>query len=188
MSDQKGVRKPVLIAFIVITVILLLISSVYLFIITAYPLKYEEIIRECSDEYGVDPYLVAAIICTESGFRSDAKSNKGAVGLMQIMPDTGEWLAGKIGLKGYNASMLEDPETNIALGSWYIKYLSDRFGGDMDLIAAAYNAGQNKVSEWLGDERYSRDGALIEIPYEETDNYVKKVNTAYEIYKMLYEI
>lgn len=145
-----------------------------------YPLEHQESIKRYSDEYTLDPYLVSAVIFTESRFRSTAVSPKGAVGLMQIMPDTGEWIAGKIGIVDYAPQMLTDTDVNIHMGCWYLRYLYDRFSGDMDKVLAAYNAGPRNVSEWAGD------GELTHIPFAETQNYLEKVNRNHYIYMGLY--
>ncbi len=148
-----------------------------------YPLDYKEEIVASSSEYSLDKYLVCAVIYAESSFNEKAVSRKGAVGLMQIMPETGEWAAGKIGLKGYAKDILPEPEVNIAIGCWYLgSYLNERFDGDLRKILAAYNAGPNKVSGWLDSE-----GKLSDIPYKETKDYVEKVLRYYEIYKGLYK-
>jgi soluble lytic murein transglycosylase len=151
-----------------------------------YPLDYkEEIIKyvaEYSDsKYSIDKYFVCAIICAESHFKKDAVSHTGAIGLMQIMPDTGEWAAKKMGIKSYNDNMLFKPDTNISIGCWYLDYLSGLFKGDKRNIIAAYNAGPAKVQEWIDS------GSMDDIPYQATDNYLKIVEKNYEIYKGLYE-
>ena len=154
-----------------------------------YPLDYEDLIVKYANEYELDPYFVAAVIKTESGFRPDAESSAGAIGLMQIMPETGQWAAEKIGMENFTNDMLLDPETNIRLGCWYLSFLKERFNGDLPIMMAAYNAGHNKVQQWLENPEYSSDGKqLTNIPYEETDNYVKKVTKAYEKYKEYYEM
>ena len=154
----------------------------------AYPLKYEAYITEYAEANGLDPYLVCGVIHTESHFDIEAESRVGAVGLMQIMPDTGEWIAKKMSIKDYSVAKLKDPETNIRMGCWYLKYLMDRFDGDMTLVLAGYNAGPNRVTQWLGDEKYSQDGKLTDIPYRETEEYVKKVENAKEMYKSYYTL
>lgn len=146
-----------------------------------YPLDFKDEIKASSAGYSLDKYMVCAVIYTESHFDKDAVSGPGAVGLMQIMPDTGAWAAGKMGLEGFTDDKLKDPETNIAIGCWYLKYLSDLFDGDMRKVLAGYNAGPNKVQDWVNSE-----GALGDIPYEETEQYLEKVLRYYEIYKGLY--
>lgn len=151
-----------------------------------YRLDYPTQIKAYSREFGLDPYLVAAVIHCESGNRPVVVSPKGAVGLMQIMPDTGGWIAEKLGLANYDGAMLKDPEVNIRMGCWYLSYLTDRFGGVRSHALAAYNAGPGNLKKWLEDEAYSQDGVLVNIPFDETSSYVQKVERAYEKYKNLY--
>lgn len=152
-----------------------------------FKLIYTDTIINCSNEYNLDPYLVAAVIHVESGNRPEVISRSGAVGLMQIMPETGEWIAKKLGLTDFNESMLKDPSLNIEFGCWYLRFLLNKYEHDMIHTLAAYNAGQGMVDKWLADNRYSSGGRLINIPYEETDNYVIRVQHAYEKYKSLYK-
>lgn len=148
-----------------------------------YPLKYQDIIALECEKYDIDPYLVYALIKVESGYDSNAISGAGAQGLMQIMPETAEWIARKLNLDEYN---IFDAKTNIEMGCWYINFLQERFE-DKDTLLAAYNAGHNKVESWL-KEGYSKDGIHLEkIPYKETEKYVDKVNFAYEKYKKIYK-
>ncbi len=145
-----------------------------------YPLEYKEEIKQYSEQYALDPYFVSAVICAESGFDKTAVSKKGAMGLMQIMPDTGAWAAEKIGISEYSADSLLEPDTNIRIGCWYFSYLSEMFGGDEDKMIAAYNAGPNNVLEWAGD------GKLTDIPFKQTKDYLAKVKRNKQIYKGLY--
>ena len=153
-----------------------------------YPLEHKEVIIKYGQLHKIDPPLIAALIKTESNFESDAESSKGAKGLMQITPSTGEWIAQSIGMKSFDASMLFDPETNIELGSWYIAHLTDYYGGSFELVFAAYNGGRGNVDKWLKDKNYSLDGRnLDEIPFSETANFVKKLRKNYNVYKRIYE-
>lgn len=152
----------------------------------AYPLKYSESIFKYSREYNVDPYLVASVIKAESGYKPSAKSNKSAYGLMQITPDTGEWIAQKMELKDFTIDKLYDPDTNIRMGCWYINNLNDEFH-NIELVLAAYNGGRGNVQKWLKNNQHSKDGRNLHyIPFKETDKYVKKVKVNYNIYKYLY--
>lgn len=152
-----------------------------------YPMIHNEIVEEYSDLYNVDKYLVHSIIRTESFFDENAVSSKGAMGLMQIMPDTGLWVAEKLNLENFCEEDLFDPEKNIMIGVWYISYLSDKFDGNISNIIAAYNAGPTNVSNWLAQKEFSSDGEnLINIPFEETKKYSEKVNYAYEMYLKIY--
>jgi soluble lytic murein transglycosylase len=152
-----------------------------------YPLIYRECILAYSKEYQLDPYLVAAVIKTESNFKAKAASRKSAKGLMQLMDDTSKWISVQLKIKEFNLDTIYDPESNIRFGTWYLGYLSKKYNGNTKLILAAYNGGMGNVSNWLTNPEYSKDGANLDyIPFKETENYVKKVNVNYNIYKYLY--
>ena len=187
-NQAVPVRKAALVLYIFLTVILLIAGAAYYTITAYYPLEHEEIIVECAEEYGIDPNMICAVIATESRFSEEAESQKGAVGLMQIMPDTGEWIAGKLRME-FSEEDLKDPAVNIRMGTWYLNFLAERFQGEQDTIIAAYNAGHGNVEKWLEEPQYSPDGRTLSvIPFDETRNYVKKVNLAYEIYKTFYQV
>lgn len=153
----------------------------------AYPLSYRDLIVKYSARYELDPARVAAVIYCESSFRPEAVSSEGARGLMQIMPETGKWIAKKLDEPGYSDSWLFDPETNIRYGCWYLSYLDGRYGSDLTKATAAYHAGGSKVDEWLSDKQYSGDGVtLTSIPYDSTRAYVAAVKSAYEHYKEIF--
>lgn len=150
------------------------------------PYSYSDSIEKYSEEYKVDPILVAAVIKAESNFNPEAVSSKQAYGLMQITPETAHWAAQKMGIGDFSTHMLLNPDTNIMIGCWYLQNLMDEFK-DEELALAAYNAGRGNVQKWLDNPEYSPDGAtLAKIPFEETDNYIKKVETYYKLYKILY--
>ena len=137
--------------------------------------------------HNVDPLLLAALIKTESNFEPRAESRKGAKGLMQITPSTGEWIAKTIGVNNFNEDMLFDPETNIMLGSWYIEHLTNYYKGSFELVFAAYNGGRGNVDKWLKDKNLSSDGMTLDtIPFSETKKYLEKLKKNYNIYKMIY--
>lgn len=174
---------------IIKTIIFLITVSIGIgVVITAlYPIGYKDIINKYSQEYKVDPFLVAAIINVESKYNKDAISNKDARGLMQIMPSTGDWAAEVLKLERYNHKLLHEPDINIKLGTWYISQLKKEFNNNMDLVYAAYNAGSGNVGKWLQDKTYSNDGKRLEdIPFNQTKDYVKKVNFNYNVYKIVY--
>ena len=153
-----------------------------------YALKYEDIIRAESELNDLDTYFVSALIYTESSFRPEARSAAGAVGLMQIMPKTGEWLAEMEGID-FSEEWLTVPEYNIHLGCAYLKYLFERFPGCEEVLAA-YNAGPNRVYEWIDDGLVLAGTGRLDvsrIPFGETKNYVNKAMNAYEMYKELYK-
>ena len=145
--------------------------------------RYRDQIEREAKKYGLRPAYIAAIILNESSYDPGAVSSVGARGLMQLLPDTGKWIAGKIGLSGYTDESLFDADTNLRLGAWYLDFLSDRYGGDPVLVACAYHAGHGNVDTWL--TRYSRDGRTLsyaEIPMENTRSYARKVVDSYAIY------
>lgn len=152
-----------------------------------YPTAYTDLIAEYSKEFSLDPYLVTAIMRCESSNDANAVSKKGAIGLMQIMPDTGAWIAHKLDLDDvYREQQLFEPETNVRFACWYLRFLTNRLNEDRTCIIAAYNAGHGSVEKWLQDPTYSANGTLQKIPYPETERYLTKITTAYEKYTTLY--
>ncbi|OXS62748.1 lytic transglycosylase [Cohnella sp. CIP 111063] len=154
-----------------------------------YPISYQDEIKRNAQHYELDPLLIAAIIRVESNYRLTAVSRKGAVGIMQIMPDTAEWILkqgdfGDITVKDAGSQA----HAGIALGSWYVKELNRQFKGDLIKSLAAYNAGPGKVRSWLekgvwdGEER-----TISDIPYGETRHYVQRVLYYYKKYQDIYE-
>ena len=135
--------------------------------------RFAEIIKTCSDKYGLPESLVYAVIECESGFNESALSVAGASGLMQLMPNTFAWINEKTDAK--KDADIFSPEQNINAGCWYLSYLICRFEVT-ETVLAAYNAGEGTVSEWLKNTEYSEDGrSLTVIPYPETSIYVGKV-------------
>lgn len=166
--------------------LILIVSFIFIFIAViylAFPLKYREDIKENCDKFRVDFYLVIAVVKTESNFVPDANSNKGAIGLMQIMPPTAEYIAESI--LNEELGDVYQPKINIRYGVAYLKYLQDKFSDDYTSLAA-YNAGEGNVVRWLKDERYSKDGKLVEIPFKETKKYVESILFYKKIYKIIY--
>lgn len=142
--------------------------------------KFESEVTAAAERYGLDENLVFAVIRTESGFDPNAVSSANAKGLMQLMTDTAEWICWRRG-ETYEESRVFEPEYNIDLGCWLLRYLIDRFNGNLEYAAAAYNAGANRVEGWLNDPDRFENGELV-IPFGETRNYVKKVMDYYEKY------
>ena len=154
-----------------------------------YPLRFEEEIVANAERFDLEAWHVAAVVKCESSFRTDAVSSVGAIGLMQIMPDTGEWLSGKFSEKSiFTESMLYDADTNLKYGCWYLSWLMERYGYDRTVATAAYHAGHGTVDRWLDTPEYSRDGhTLSYIPYDSTRAYVERVEKACEKYRELYD-
>ncbi|MGL4848059.1 MAG: lytic transglycosylase domain-containing protein [Clostridium sp.] len=151
----------------------------------AYPYKYIDIVSKYSKEYDLDPLFVLSVIKVESNFEPDAKSNADAMGLMQITEPTGEDIAKALNDSDFKADDLYNPEKNIEMGCYYLRNLYDEFG-KWDLVIAAYNGGRGNVQKWLRNSQYSKDGKLTDIPFPETEKYVKKVNKAFSVYEKLY--
>lgn len=167
-------------------VILLIISNkgFWRFI---YPFPYQDIVTKEALANGIDPYLIAALIHTESKFSAGAESGRGARGIMQIMPETGKWAAAQMGMENFDEDLLFDPASNIKIGAWYLADLHREFNGNRNIALAAYNAGRGNVKQWL--ERNVWDGEIAtvdRIPFPETRNYVVTVMKSYKMYKFIY--
>ena len=148
---------------------------------------HQALIEKYAVEYGLDPAFVTAVICKESDFRTKAESSVGARGLMQMMPATAQWIAGKLD-EPYDFDKLYEAETAIRYGCWYLNFLSKIFGGEQVLVCAAYHAGQGEVLGWLGEKSISPDGVRVpiqNIPIPQTKQYAERVTTAYGIYEAL---
>jgi len=142
-----------------------------------YPLKYEQIVRGHARNYQLDPALVAAVIYQESKFEADAKSKSGAIGLMQLQPDTAKGIAIRTGGSRFQTSDLYNPEINVRYGSWYLRHLLNKYD-DEKLALAAYNAGQRNVDRWRA--------AGEEIQFSETRAYVERVEDLKGVYRRAY--
>ncbi len=147
------------------------------------PLRHEDIIRQQAQRHDVDAALIAAVIYEESRFR-DQTSRAGARGLMQITPDTAAFIARDSGGTAFTQADLATPQVNIAYGAYYLRYLLDRYDGDEELVAAAYNAGETRVNEWV-EEAGGRDEFDPEdhVPFPETHAYVDNVLERKEEYR-----
>ena len=137
-----------------------------------YPLRYAEIVRGHADNYRLEPELLAAVIYTESKFDTDAESPSGAIGLMQLLPETAAGIAERTGGSKFETADLYDPELNVRYGSWYLRHLLDKYGGDLRKALAAYNGGQGNVDRG--------------VQYEETKAYVERVHDLRDIYARAY--
>ena len=154
--------------------------------LSRYPMTYAPEIRAAAEEFDLDPAYVASVVLAESSFNAEAVSSAGAIGLMQIMPSTGEWIAGKLD-DAFDVQRLYEPSVNLRYGCWYLRFLLDRYDGDMRTASTAYHQGQGRVDEWLQDPEYSQDGrTLTAISSAVTDTYVSRIMESYEHYKELY--
>jgi soluble lytic murein transglycosylase len=137
-----------------------------------YPLRYEHIVTGHARNYELDAALIAAVIYRESKFDADAKSDSGAIGLMQLLPDTARGIALHTGGSRFQVDDLYDPEINVRYGSWYLRHLLEKYGGDLRKALAAYNGGQGNVDRG--------------IQYAETRHYVERVRELEDVYRRAY--
>jgi soluble lytic murein transglycosylase len=150
-----------------------------------YPLEYKEDIKAVANKYDLDPFLICAMIYTESKFDPSSISQAGAIGLMQVMPETGRWAAGKKG-ENFSVENLNNPSVNVDVGTWYYKYLLDKYK-DEKIALAAYNSGYKNVDKWLMEYKGSSVDKLIDnIPFKETREFVERVSEAKSQYKKIY--
>lgn len=150
-----------------------------------YPKPYQDVVLREAAEFDLDEDLVYAVMKAESGFDEDARSHADAQGLMQLTPQTFEWIGSLYPPENGGENIL-DPSDNVHCGCALLRLLLDQYGS-VDVALCAYNAGMGNVSNWLSQEKYSSDGeSLHTIPYPETDGYVKKVNRYRERYQKLY--
>lgn len=155
--------------------------------LSRYPMTYAPEIRAAAAEFSLDPAYVASVVLAESSFDAEAVSSAGAIGLMQIMPATGEWIAGKLEDEPFDVQRLYQPEVNLRYGCWYLRFLLDRYDGDMYTASTAYHQGQGRVDQWLEDPQYSEDGrTLTAISSAVTDTYVNRIMESYANYQELY--
>ena len=151
-----------------------------------YPLQFQTIIEAHAVNYGLEPSLVAAVVYTESKFDPRAESSAGALGLMQLLPDTAQGIADRTGGGNFKTSDLYDPELNVRYGCWYLNALRDKYSDHpqaLELALAAYNAGQGNVDRWV---EATPDGRVVRIRFRETRDYVKRVERMQRLYQRGY--
>lgn len=170
----------------IFSISILLILSAILIFNSIYRIKqikeYKSLIISCTEKFGLDSTLVLAVVRVESNFNKNAKSNKNAYGLMQIKKDTFDYVCAIYGFS-YNKNQILVPEINILVGCAYLRYLIDKFDGELEALAA-YNAGEGNVKAWLKDENLSKDGKTLDkIPFKETKSYVDKVINYQKLYR-----
>ena len=154
-----------------------------------YPIKYTGHIVNSASEFNLSPPLIAAVIMNESSYRPEVESGVGARGLMQLMPDTAEWIAHKLRVDNYSFDLLKDPAANIRFGCWYLNYLGSLFNNDPLCVICAYHAGQGEINGWLANPLYSSDGKTLNyaaLPEGPTKQYAGRVIRDYGIYKAKY--
>ncbi|MBO8163715.1 MAG: lytic transglycosylase domain-containing protein [Brevibacillus sp.] len=180
-------RQKMAIALLVVLMGVFLLINTPLIWKWMYPIKYKDEIKQAAERFQVDPILITAIIRTESAFHTDRVSPKGATGLMQLMPETADWVIEQAGFQPMAREYLDEPRVNIDIGAWYLRYLLNMFQENDVLAVAAYNAGPGKVSKWL--EQRVWDGSpdtIKNIPYGETRHYVQRVLYYKDRYQRIY--
>ncbi|MEZ0535905.1 lytic transglycosylase domain-containing protein [Caldicellulosiruptoraceae bacterium PP1] len=175
--------KKRLFIIILIIIIFLSVKPVYINILKhIYPIKFKQEIFFYSKKYNIDPYLVCAVIKSESNFNNKAISLKNAKGLMQITDSTAFWISEKLNIENFRSEMLFNPDYNIMFGTWYLSYLINYYNGNIKYTIMAYNAGLSNVNKWIKN----REGVDVEIPFNETKLFLRGVLRNYEIYKTIY--
>jgi soluble lytic murein transglycosylase len=145
------------------------------FLLARYPLAYRELVERYAAQQNVDPAWVWGLIRQESRFRADARSSSGALGLMQIMPATGKWLAGKLGIPRFDVARLRDPDTNVMLGVTYMRMVTEQLDGHPVLATGAYNAGPGRMGRLRPQQALETEIYIENLPIDETRDYIKKV-------------
>jgi len=151
-----------------------------------YPIHFREGIARVAERYDLDPYLVAAVANTESGYDPDAVSSAGAVGLMQLMPATADWVIGLPTWQGGDSPVLTDPDDSLELGACYLSYLIGTLRGAIRPALAAYNAGQGVVGGWVAAAGGEDSFDLDDIVYPETRQFVERVEHWWELYPRIH--
>ncbi|MBQ8615355.1 MAG: lytic transglycosylase domain-containing protein [Clostridia bacterium] len=175
-------------AFILIffSCVAFVLSAYNLFNVFTHPLKFETEIVECSKNFNLSPELVASLINVESSFNENSRSNKDAIGLMQLKLSTANYMNELNSQDDITENELFNPKMNINLGCQYLRYLINKFE-NINTALASYNAGETRVRSWLNSGIYSTDGKTLSyIPYEETRNYVEKINKNLKYYKKIF--
>lgn len=153
-----------------------------------YTWPYSKEVHQYSAVQKIDPFLVVAVMKNESGFNPEAKSKTGALGLMQIMPETGAWIARTTDFPNFKDRLLLLPELNIKFGCWYLGELEHEFKGNKVLLLAAYNAGRGTVKEWMKENKWDYEfNDISKIPFDDTRKYVEKVLRDRDKYRSLYK-
>ena len=190
------IKKRIIVSFVLLVVVILLITS-NTFWRWMYPIGYQPLIQQSARANELDPLLVASVIRVESQFHQKDVSHAGAIGLMQLMPNTAQWVAQQMSQQGIrltgeqtgqtNTQDLASPELNIQLGSWYIHYLIQQFNGNEVAAIAAYNGGPKRVGQWLSNGTWNgKLQDITDIPVGETRHFVDRVFYNYDLYQRIY--
>lgn len=188
MAIKKKRRKFKIKRFLLVILLVLLVLNAGNIGRFFFPVPYrQDIFREAAGA-GVDGCLLAAMVKTESDFNPAAVSVKGARGLMQVMPETGRWVADQKGISNYSHDLLFNPETNITIGAYYVRHLLDEYGGSTVLMLGSYNAGTGNVKKWIDQGLWKGEKAKVDqIPFPETRQFIRKVLFYQQVYSYLYD-
>ena len=179
-----NIAKTILFFCFVLVLIVLLFLTIFFL---SFKTDYKNFVFESATQNDVSSSLVFAVIKAESKFNKNAKSTANAIGLMQVKLSTANYMLALENKSPISETELFDPQTNIELGTKYLKYLSKKFD-DIQVVICAYNAGETVVNDWLKNSDYSKDGkSLDKIPYQETENYLQKVLFNQKIYKKIFK-
>ncbi|SFS56823.1 soluble lytic murein transglycosylase [Paenibacillus sp. BC26] len=184
---MRKLRRRVILIITLAFVVLLFVRSEWMSH-WMYPVHFREDIVISANNYKLEPHLVAAIIRVETNYKTGVVSRKGAIGVMQLMPDTANWIIQKGGFGKISTEAISNrADVSIEIGAWYLNALNQQFDGNMYTVIAAYNAGPGNVSRWLADGTW--DGKLEtvdRVPFGETRHYIQRVIYYYNKYKALY--
>lgn len=168
-------------------IIILLLTLTLISITFSYPIKYQAYVNNASSEFNIPTDLIYSLINVESSFNPNAKSPVGAIGLTQLMPSTAQYICTKNNID-YSQINLYNPQDNIYVGCMYLRYLFNKFDNTYTALSA-YNAGETNVLNWLNNSKYSSDKITLNyIPFNETNNYIKKIKLNKKIYLNLYKL
>lgn len=190
---RRATRRRRLLRLAVLVVVLAGLATAVALIVTGrtvvpvvsgriYPIHYRDHIARVAESYDLDPYMVAAVAQTESGYDPQAVSPAGAVGLMQLMPATAEWITTLDSWQGDGDPVLTDPVDSLELGACYLQYLANTFGDGTRPALAAYNAGQGTVGEWIEEAGGVESFDLTDIKFPETRDFVERVEYYWKLY------
>ncbi len=182
---MNTLRRPLGVALLIAFVAVVTLLGVH----RLYPLGYSGSLREAAGENGLPASLVAAVVREESRFRPGAVSPKGALGLMQLMPSTAEWIAVSLGEDDFEIGDLLEPETNLRMGCWYLAHLVEVFDGSEIPAIAAYNGGVGRVAGWIGEDVWDGSAQHLEdIPTPETREFLRRVLASRRIYRGMFSL
>lgn len=183
---EPGLKRKYTVSFIILLITFIFLDSP-LILKVIFPVYYKEEIQASSVDYHVDPYMIMAIIQIESKYKPNLVSKKGAVGLMQVMPDTAKWIIEQADFSTMAMEYLDEPNINIALGSWYVSYLNKEFAGNPYATIAAYNAGPGNVKKWMDQGIWDgKKETINKIPFGETRHYLQRVLYYQDRYQKIY--